>query len=279
MKHIKPVQLILLMFIALMIFQSCSNGEATQSLSAGLTPEEQAKEEQFMLIDETAPPITTLTPAEREQKVNEHESRVMAEHYAIMAHIAQPGAPIHVTRTFEKDLLRNYLIHGFLPMLSHQVTFREYNEKYEIEFIRQVSDSRAYSVQKVMDGYFYAFWDSANEDFYHKGGWLYNTAYIQKTLDRQAFSSVKVGTDCADVEKIDPAVSAWLDASMRYDDAPGFTPKLILKDGLLVMDFEKKEQGYAVQRIDFYEDFKIRVPFEIEEVIYDYSILPQDYPE
>ncbi|MDR3314251.1 MAG: hypothetical protein LBS96_07320, partial [Oscillospiraceae bacterium] len=162
------------------------------------------------------------------------------------------------------------------PLHSHQVAFNEYNASYEIEFIRQISDTRIYCVQKVLNGYFFTFWyggwDNGNV---RDDGWLYNAAYIQKSLEWKAFSSIKEGANSADVGKIDPAVSEWIDIASQYD-SPSIQATLILKDGLLVLDFSKQKNAYTVQQISFYADFKLMSVSG--EVIYDYSILPQDYP-
>jgi hypothetical protein len=216
--------------------------------------------------------IASTESLDSSRKESEYVSQQQAEQSSIMAYIAEANVSIHTNHTYGKEPIREYILYRFNPLRSHQVSFLEYNAKYKIEFIRQISDSRVYCVQKALDGYFLTFWEGEN---IREGGWLYNSAFIQKTLDRQAFISVKEGTNCAIVKKIDPAISVWLDVAQQ-DNLLSFQSTLILKDGLLVIDFAKKQNEYIVQKVSFYDDFKLK---ESSSVVFDCSILQQDYPQ
>jgi len=174
------------------------------------------------------------------------------------------------------------------PSSSYLILPFDYDNQYPpIELLRKTDYKHMYSIQKTDDGgLFYAFFVGmgVNQDV-EQDAVLYNTVFIMKNLVKSDFDTIKVGDDIAKVETVDPAAIQWEHYATKYNLSP-FKSEHLLKDGVLTIDFQKQGESYTVTNIQYYPDFKINVTFHFPDqaitsldVTYDYSILPQDYPQ
>ena len=152
------------------------------------------------------------------------------------------------------------------------------NDRYKIELIRSIDDQRMYSIQKPESGgLFYSFYVNSG---------LQCTAYITKSLYFADYNAIKVGSSIDDVIAIEPATQAYIKRNRTYDNlsndgetAGAFKQHIILKDGLLKLTYSRSGDTYKVSQIDFFDDFKESIDWGMGyPCVYDYSILPNDYP-
>ena len=174
-----------------------------------------------------------------------------------------------VTKIVSDDILTNYLGYHMIPILSNTVTPLEINEIYGIELIRDMGNGKMYAVQKLESGaYFYTF---------YKDTALNCTALISKSLTKGDFETVKIGSLISDVENIEPATVYWkniITSRINSEFNGDFTQTVLLKDALLLISYERQNNDYYVSDMIYYDDFK-----ETREYgAYDYTILPEDYP-
>jgi hypothetical protein len=109
--------------------------------------------------------------------------------------------------------------------------------------------------------------------FYGTEGLLTHTIYIEKALYRANFAILQVGSNISEVEQIDPATSQHrlLAEELGMQD---FNSYHLLKDALLVISYEKNENGeFEVTAIAFHEDFVLRSFMD-----FDFAIRPEDFP-
>ena len=117
-----------------------------------------------------------------------------------------------------------------------------------------------------------------------------HTAWMSKALSYSDFDDIRIGDTSQKVAALEPVTEQWAFRAMAtsslhpvYD---GFTQELLLKDGFLEIHYNMEEKpNYAVSDwiitdMKFYPDFRVEydwgrdVPF-----VWDYSILPEDYPK
>lgn len=169
-------------------------------------------------------------------------------------------------------MCENYLNFSIAPERSYWPTLYTVNENSRIECIRKISGARCYVIYRTENqGLFYLFFDS---------GRLNCAIFSVKALNYKDFSAVGVGSTMNDVAPIDPIISQ-IDAVNKADHVETKSTKHLLKDGLLVLSYTKDSNGaYVVSDKQYYKDYKITDTVRsIGKVVYDYSILPQNYPE
>ena len=92
------------------------------------------------------------------------------------------------------------------------------------------------------------------------------------------------------VAALEPVTEHWAFRAMATDSLhpvkDGFTQELLLKDGFLEIHYNMEEKpNYAVgdwiiTDMKFYPDFKVEYDFGMDSpFVFDYSILPEDYPK
>ena len=211
------------------------------------------------------------------------------KHAEVMAKLTDESIEKIITKKFFlEQLLNGNLNREFNPAFSFQRTPVSADELFKIELLRQMSRERMYAMYQVEEGgLFYAFFDGG--DIPTNGGILYNYIYVMKSLETKDFSALQIGDDISLVNDIDPIVTLKKDVY----DKKGWDfsqTKHLLRDGLLVIDYRKTEDGsYIIVNMNYYDDFKFIPNFEdfgfddmnLEHmsVVYDYSILESDYPQ
>ena len=231
-------------------------------------------EEQVEKVEQE-PKNTTESSRRATESYEQYEQRRKAEYDALLEK-AVSNLPYNdvIKSTVSEDLLFDYLDHQMNPWSSDVPVLLRINDCYEIECIRAIDDKRMYSIQKPESGgLFYSF---------YKYGGLDCTAYITKTLCFSDYSSIKVGSSIDDVIAIEPATQAFVNRNKMWEDdwSGKFAQHIILKDGLLKLSYCRSGDTYEVNHIEFFEDFREPVDYDMDYLwVYDYSILPDDYPE
>ena len=186
-------------------------------------------------------------------------------------------------------LTSQQIVEYYLPRLwgisSWMPDFVSINDEYGIELIRKMDDGRMYTINKPESGgLFYCFCVS---DPRISAGHIRHTAYVCKKLSISDFDSVEIGDDISIVEAINPATTPWKEYFYRWSekvtsDTYIYEEIALLTDGLLRIDYQKDEEGtFNIVDMIYNEDFKMIIDFynDGDETVYDYSILPQDYPK
>ena len=216
----------------------------------------------------------------REQNgVSAYEQERKAEYDALIgkAVSSKPYSDV-IKNTVSDDILINHLDSIMNPWQSHVETPMSMNSRYKIELIRKIDDNRMYTIHKPESGgLFYS--------FYVYGG-LDCTAYITKAQFYTNYSRIKAGSSINEVIAIEPATQAYVDRNKRFAEIKNeeppirFTQHIILTDGLLKLTYIRSGDTYKVERMDYFDDYMETVVYDEEfTCVYDYSILPQDYPE
>lgn len=220
---------------------------------------------------------TSDSPKSSSTATESYEQRMKAEYDAVVDN-AVSNLPYNdvIKSTVSDDIILWHLDETMNPWMSRSEGPVSMNNRYKIELIRKIDDKRMYSIQKPESGgLFYSFYVSSG---------LQCTAYITKALSFADYSAIKTGSSIDDVIAIEPATTAYVNRNKVYDEmsdeeAVSFPQHIILTDGLLKLTYVKSEDTYKVDRLDFFDDFKESVDYGMGyPCIYDYSILPEDYP-
>lgn len=222
---------------------------------------------------------TTETPKSNSTAEESYEQRMKAKYDAVVENAISDRPYNDVLKsTVSDDIILWYLNYTMNPWRSVTDTPVSMNDCYKIELIREIDAKRMYSIQKPESGgLFYSFYVS---------GVLQCTAYITKSLSFSDYSTIKNGSSINDVIAIEPATQAYINMNKMYDNlstdgklADAFEQHIILKDGLLILSYSRSEDTYKVNQINFFDDFKESIDWGMGyPCVYDYSILPNDYP-
>lgn len=262
-----------LLLLVIFIFTSCDNKKITNftnstdskvSTNSNISTSNKSKAELVDMNNNTN---------NAESVYNE---KIKKEHDSIIAKVTDDTFDNVITKSMPQSI-GNYLMYTFDPIRSYQVTPINFDHDYKIEIIRKVNNQRMYTIHKTdSNGLFYSFFEGENVS---DGSWLYNTVYSCKKLNKSDFNNVKIGDAISKIEQINPCTTLWSDLAQK-NELESFEESVLLTDGLLLIGYKKGSNSmYCVTDIQYHEDFKITKTFSnIGAIVYDYSILPQDYP-
>lgn len=167
-------------------------------------------------------------------------------------------------------------------------------QNFPVSFLRQVKPGQYYTVNKVYDGgYAYVFFDRPKDLV--TGEYLTEDmtdiqvtgcVYAEKRMEKKDFDSIKIGDSIESVIEIDHSAilsKTFWDYNVSISGSGNTYPlsKHLLADGLLVYEYENKDDELFVSEVKFFEDFNYLSPV-LESLdqhyVRNYSILPQDYP-
>ena len=222
---------------------------------------------------------TTAVTTTANQNAQTYEEKQKAEMDAILSHIT--GAPYEdVLHEEIADLY--YFGYHWNPNMSNIDTPVSWNERHPIELLRKIDDHRMYGIQKMQQGgLLYTFYDNYG---------MTHTAWMSKTLSYSDFADIHIGDTDKKVAALEPVTEEWAGRAMATDSLhpvyDGFTQELLLTDGFLEIHYNMEEKpNYAVgdwiiTEMIFHPDFKLELDYGMPQLtVYDYSILPGDYPE
>lgn len=175
-----------------------------------------------------------------------------------------------ITKKYAEQLFfsSGFLFWRYNPVVSFQYTMRDIEDNFPVECLRKNNDDSAYSIYKTAEGgLVYCFYTKESYSWI-----LHHASYLKNTLTKKEFSNLKKGNSIEDVAKIDLAFSSINDytSKMNFNKEKSIH---LLKDSLLVIEYEAKDQGMTIKNLTFYDDYKY-----IENgVVYNYQILEQDY--
>lgn len=194
-----------------------------------------------------------------------------------------------ITTLTSDEILDEYLFWVMRIGQSSSSNIGVIYKDYGIECLRDAGRTEhgnwmMYSIHKLASGaVFYCF---------YRDHFLYNTMLMTKSLTKADFSGIKTGDTVEDVAEIEPAAAYWKNIRVRnkelypdsYEGEEGFTTPFLLKDGLLIIIYELRDNDYYIEDIVFHDDFKSVYPdfkyhLTSEADVYDYRILPEDYPD
>ncbi|MDR2525426.1 MAG: hypothetical protein LBC83_04435 [Oscillospiraceae bacterium] len=174
-----------------------------------------------------------------------------------------------ITKTISlQDFREQYFFRDFSPSFSFQQTIEQINADFPIECLRKKKENQRYVVYEAKESgrVFVFFRDQVVKS---------HCVYVLNTKKYRDFKSIKTGSLFDDVLKIDKAAEIW---SSVNDDIgmDGFRSLHLLTDGLLAIRYKQDTKRNAiVDEIQLFTDFRM----EANGTTYDYSILPQDYPQ
>lgn len=162
------------------------------------------------------------------------------------------------------------LFRRYSPTSSFQQYLYIIEEDFPIECLRKIGNENAYVIYKTNEGgLIYCFY----KQMY--GTWTLNhSTYLKNSLSYNDFSNIKEGYSIDDVAAIDLAFKS-MNTFLNRQSSSVYESIHLLKDGLLVFEYEKNDDKIIVKSQEYHSDFK----YSINEIVCDYSILPQDYPK
>ncbi|MDO5559962.1 MAG: hypothetical protein Q4F95_10235 [Oscillospiraceae bacterium] len=268
-------KVIYLLLICAVVFTSCGVNETSglsesqKSLSADSLSDDSSKTDESETDEEIKESENIEVNNSLSDNEKEYENKVKQDYDNILKNITDKPLDDVISQSMPDTLPKNYLTYKFDPALSCLTEFISFNKQYNIELIRKLDDNRMYTVHKLdSGGLFYSFF---NNDL------LYNTAYACKKLSYSDFSDIKAGDSISRVEQIDPCTSMWRDINK---DNGTINQNVLLTDGLLFINYKLQQGEYYIAGMILFDDFKMSVPsIDNGDIVFDYSILPEDYPE
>ena len=183
-------------------------------------------------------------------------------------------------QTAPEELYDKYLMYFENPLLSRRNPgIIDFEDEFGVECLRKINDGRIYIVYKTSDGNtFFAFFTPIGEEWK-----ALCTVLSNKVLYAKDFERIKKNVKISEVIKIDPVTTAYMG---QFENPRFFNPHLeecrtmhLLKDGLIMISYKKQGDDYVVLEKKYYKDFKFTLNYEHIAICYDFTILPQDYPQ
>ncbi|MCL2447080.1 MAG: hypothetical protein FWD06_09975 [Oscillospiraceae bacterium] len=199
-------------------------------------------------------------------------------HEQVIENLSEAEFQRLLTQTHPAEDLLRYLHFVFQPTAGHRETLADFNTVFSIEVLRDMGEGRLYTMHQADNGgMLYAFFASTPEGI-TQAAWLQHTAFVMKSLEINDFASIEVGSSVEAVQAIDPVVAHFKQNALMWEEqgfaVNGFISRHLLRDGLLVFTFHREGENFAVSDMQFHPDFTIA-----GEIHFDYSILPQDFPQ
>lgn len=179
----------------------------------------------------------------------------------------------------EQNFVNQFLLYTRTMMTtSYAVFFGGLIQDYPAECIRK-TDSTLYCMYETEEGgLFYVFFNEAweqpgNPSFRH-------AVYVKKRLEKKDFNGIQKGMKIQEVEKIDPVTSSYLAYVSRPDLQPftSFTSAHLLTDGILVIQYHRNQENkWVIDEWWYNKSYKWYTNDVVGDVVFDYTILPQDY--
>ena len=248
---------------------------AKQTTAAGSTKSGTA-------VKTTAPKTTTTTArtTTAKQSAVTYEQKQKASLDAILPHITD--------EPYEKVLHEEiadlyYFGYRWEPFTNFTETMLSWNQRHPIELLRKTDDHRMYGIQKMQQG-------GLLYTFYDENYAMTHTAWMSKALSYNDFDDIHIGDTDKKVAALEPVTEHWafraMTTSSLHPVKDGFTQELLLKDGFLEIHYnmEEKPNGeigdWIITDMKFYPNFKVEYDYGLDSpFVYDYSILPEDYPK
>ncbi|MBQ5339997.1 MAG: hypothetical protein J6Z40_12645, partial [Oscillospiraceae bacterium] len=252
---------------------------AKQTTAAGSSKSGTSQKTSVTKTTTTTAVTTTVKPDGKTYEERQREAREAFE--ALLKRAVTDRPYDEVLHEEIADLY--YFGYRWYPEMSHVDTPLSWNERHPVELLRKIDGNRMYGIQKMQQG-------GLLYTFYDENYAMTHTAWMSKALSYSDFDDIRIGDTSQKVAALEPVTEQWAFRAMAtsslhpvYD---GFTQELLLKDGFLEIHYNMEEQpNYAVgdwiiTDMKFYPDFRVEydwgrdVPF-----VWDYSILPEDYPK
>jgi len=180
------------------------------------------------------------------------------------------------------NLIWNYWNYRINYRTPHRISLSAFDSDFPVEFLRSMDTDRMYSIHRTDNGgFFYSFFVSPNGDL-SQGVWLSHTIFVMKSLAHSDFAGIEIGSIITDVEAVDPVVTYHRNHALRVEsflDVNRFASFHLLTDGLLVVSYQMQNQSFYVSAMYFFPDFRLIEETSFGEIFFDYSILPQDFPQ
>lgn len=189
----------------------------------------------------------------------------------------RPYQQVITTTYSEKEAFEKGLVYYLVDRLAYASYFALPLSNLEVDFpvecLRRTSDKKAYVLYRTDDGgLVYCFLEDGASG--NEGRWIItHSIYVKKSLDKSDFDAVKAGDSIHLISQIDPTVDLYLARwNQHYSQIPDFSTAHMLQDGIMVVNYEKKEGEYKVKSIEYFSNFIVAH----NDVTYDCSILLQD---
>ena len=259
-----------------------STGEQRSSQRTN-PPASSGNQAQTAASNTTAATVTTAVTTENPH-VQSYYEKQRAALDAVLEHITdQPYAEV-LTETIPEEKITPMDGCHWSPYMDNTILPYNWDEHYgKIELLRRLDDHRMYCIQRVdTGGLLYTFYED---------NVLNNAVWMTKALSYSDFADVHIGDSIEKVMDLEPVTEKWAKRAGLINSAdPGeffFEQELLLKDGLLVIRYQFQmassktfERSFKITDMTFNHDFKEygetfrNIPWE-----YDYTILPEDYPD
>jgi|GEM_PF-2603309 len=204
-------------------------------------------------------------------------------HEQVIENLSEVEFQTLLTQTHPLDDLLRYLHFVFQPTAAHRETLANFNTIFPIEVLRDMGEGRLYTMHQAhCGGILYAFFASTQQGI-TQAAWLQHTAFVVKSLAMHDFAGIELGSSVQAVQAIDPVVTHFKQNAIMWEEqgfaVNGFISRHLLSDGLLVFTFHRDGEIFFVADMQFHPDFSVVTPSAMGEIVFDYSILPQDFPQ
>lgn len=164
----------------------------------------------------------------------------------------------------EKDFFGSVLYQFYSPLASFHYYLYSVEDLFPAECIRRTSDNTLYSMYRTTEGgLVYLYFEKIYSQWV-----LHHSVYVKKSLEQSDFQDLRLGDTIEDVEKIDPVAGVV----KKYTTFP-WTVHL-LRDGIIKITYTINDNGiYIISEIQRDDNFELN----LDNVVHDYTILPQDY--
>jgi len=165
-------------------------------------------------------------------------------------------------------------------------TLQSVDEICKIECLRDMGNGKYYAVFKIQEGgrVFSFFQHESNGEVY-----LSHSIYVAQPLDKTKVKELKKGDSFSTMMEADPSISrCFHEGTLCNCIVPGDTTYTVhlFKDELYLIRWEQENandenpDNIFIDSIEIFPNRKLRIDQNtMSDGVYDYTILPQDYPK
>ena len=179
-----------------------------------------------------------------------------------------------IKKTYSEKAFFDYgmIYQLYNPLVSFQQYLFTVEEVFPAECVRKMSETTVYNIYKTQEnGLVYLFFQKEFDSWL-----LHHSVYVKKALLLSDFQSITVGNTLEEVGRVDPVA-----LSVQEHSPYRLVTIHLLKDGVIKIDYEKNSDGiFVISKLQKSKDFKLSSKdfgTNDNDVIYNYTILPQDY--
>jgi hypothetical protein len=213
--------------------------------------------------------------------LSSYSNELLKSDAEVLARVSNKDYNELITKKYsEKNIFDNILVTPFLdrlPLGDYVMTTTHTVEEFgfPVECIRKPDNANIYAVYKTEEGGVAYLFFEKQHDLKDVLSLTYSI-YMKNNLVKSDFDNIKIGDSIEMVCQVDSSIRLLADKQKSQYGYTTFSTVHLLKNGVIIIYYEKQNEDHIVKSIDFFPDFIVTDKYTNK--IYNCRILSQDYP-